>query len=132
MVTSLAKEEGMKPDWNRLLYWLPRLLGILFAVFLVLLSMDVFEPGIDPIQIALAFAIHLIPAVLFLTVLWVAWRWEGLGGVGFLILAALYLFMVRGRMPWTGSVGIAGPLLVIGLLFLAVWRAKRRAGDIRS
>jgi len=40
----------------------------------------------------------------------------------FIALAVIYAVMVRGRVDWMAA--ISGPLLVVGLLFLASWRQR--------
>ncbi|MGE3312582.1 MAG: hypothetical protein AB7O66_21650 [Limisphaerales bacterium] len=64
---------------------------------------------------------HLLPAVLVLAVLALAWRWEWVGGVVFPLLGGLYIVMAWGRFHWTAYAMIAGPLFVLGGLFVAAW-----------
>ena len=53
-----------------------------------------------------------------------AWRWEWVGALGFLGFALWYLLEAWGRMSPLTLVLIAGPLLVIGLLYLVDWRYR--------
>lgn len=62
-----------------LLYWSPRILSIAFAIFLSLFALDVFNEIHGFWQTVLAFLIHLIPAMIFVAALIVAWRWEWIG-----------------------------------------------------
>lgn len=103
------------------LLWLPRISGILVAGFLALFALDAFN---DTSFVAALpeFAIHLIPSLLVLTVVAIAWRFEWIGAVAFVGLAALYATMARGRLDWI--VAISGPLLVVAALFLASWRQR--------
>jgi hypothetical protein len=111
-----------------MLYWSPRVLCILFAVFLSLFALDVFGPGRGFWETALALAMHLIPTFLVLVVLVLAWRWEWIGALVFTALAGLYF--VRFALPrhhpeW--ALLISAPLLVVAGLFLANWLKKRTA-----
>ena len=116
----------MTPHVNRLLYWSPRLLCVLFALFLSLFALDAFSQGYSFWQSVLAFFIHLAPVYLVLLVLLLAWRWEWIGAVVFAILAFLYLVATRGRFEWPVYASISGSLLLIALLFLLNWLQKTR------
>lgn len=113
----------------RALYWAPRILGILLAVFLSLFALDVFGGGYSPLQTIGALLLHLVPTFLVLVALAVAWRWEWIGAVLFGALAVLYLFMTWGRFPLGVYVSVSGPLALTGFLFLLNWiyRAELRA-----
>jgi hypothetical protein len=62
----------------------------------------------------------LIPSLLVLTVVAVAWKFEWIGAIAFIGLAVLYAMMVRGRLDWI--VAISGPLALVGVFFLVSWR----------
>jgi len=109
----------------RLLFWSPRILAILFVVFLGLFATDTFNQGHSFWYSVLAFCIHLIPALIATAVLIVAWRWELTGAALFSLAAALYAFRVLPRhMNW--AMTISGPLLLIGALFLANWIEREK------
>ncbi len=58
---------------NKILYWTPRVLGILFAVFISIFALDVFgEYGFPEVLVALF--MHLIPTFLVVGVLLIAWK----------------------------------------------------------
>jgi hypothetical protein len=105
----------------RLLLWTPRVLGVATCAFIGLFALDAFSEA-KPVRDALAdFAIHLIPALVLLAVVALAWRWEWIGGVMFMGLAVIYATtMARGHLDWMLVIG--GPLLVVGSLFLWSWR----------
>jgi hypothetical protein len=105
----------------RLSLWFPRILAILFALFLSVFALDVFaEPnGFWPTLLALL--MHLVPSAIVVLVLAIAWRWEALGATLFCALGIVYLLFEWGRFAWTAYAFIAGPLILIGALFLADW-----------
>ena len=103
---------------QNLLLWGSRIAGIVVAAFLALFAMDAFNER--PVVSALPdFAIHLIPSLLVLGAVAVAWRYPWIGAIAFIGLAALYALTARERLDWI--VVISTPLLVVGLLFLASW-----------
>mgnify|MGYP001813850633 CR=1 FL=1 len=103
------------------LFWTPRILGILFAIFISLFALDVFGEGYGPWETVVALVMHLVPTFVVLTALAVAWRWEWVGAVLFGGLALLYVVMAWGRFPLLTYVVISGPLLLVGVLFLLNW-----------
>ena len=108
---------------KRFIVWVPRVAGMLLAGFLALFALDAFDHtsfvGALP-----AFAAHLMPSVVVLALVAMAWRFEWIGAAGFIALALVYAVLVRGRLDWIAV--ISGPLTVIGVLFLVSWR---RRGD---
>jgi hypothetical protein len=112
----------MKP-W---LTWTPRILCLLFAVFLSLFALDVFDQGFGFWETVLALLLHLIPTGIVLVVLAVSWRWERIGAILFMALGIWYLLTAWGRFHWSAYVVISGPLLLIGVLFLASWLNRTR------
>jgi hypothetical protein len=112
---------------GRTLYWLPRILGILFAAFVSLFALDVFSEGYSIGETVVALAMHLIPTALILLALVLAWRWEWLGACLFFALGLLYVAMVAGQsFDWTVYLVMVGPPLLIGALFLLGWVQKRQ------
>lgn len=112
---------------NRFLYWAPRVLCILFGVFLSLFSLDVFQAGSGAGEILLGLLIHLAPVFLVALTLAVSWRREWVGAVVFTALAVLYPVSTGGRQHWAAYASISGSLFLIGVLFLMNWVFKRRS-----
>ncbi|MBK7896347.1 MAG: hypothetical protein WAS33_18025 [Candidatus Promineifilaceae bacterium] len=107
----------MNETTKRWLYWLPRALSILFAVFISLLALDVFGEGYSFWETLVALFMHLVPTFILVVAILIAWRWERVGAALFLALAVVYLVMTNGRM-----LTIPIPLIIVGLLFLVSWR----------
>lgn len=106
----------MKKVVSSSLFWLPRILGILFALFLALFVLEAAEAAPTVSDRLLAAAVELIPAVVVAFVLAVAWHWERTGGTLFAILAIFYIASVKG-FPTSTYILISGPLALIGLCF---------------
>jgi len=128
----------MKRPVKRLLFWTPRVLCILLAVFVSLFALDVFGEGYGFWGTMLALLMHLIPTGVILIVLAISWRWEWVGGILFTALGVLYLAMFWGQFDWSAYLAISGPLLLVGVLFLINWlyrarlRTQRRGNEAQA
>jgi hypothetical protein len=111
---------------KRVLFWTPRVLCILFAIFLSLFSLDVFSEGYGFWETILALLIHLVPVYIVVIALVIAWRWEWVGASLFITLALFYLVWSWGRFHWSTFLGISGPLVLLGVLFLFNWIYKEQ------
>jgi hypothetical protein len=89
------------------IYWLPRVIAVLFIVFISLFALDVFDQS----SWFLALLIHLIPSFVLVLLTLVAWRNERLGGYLFLGTSVLAAFFFH-------SLLMTAPTFFIGLLFL--------------
>ena len=117
----------MSSTYSRLLVWTPRLLGVLFAAFIGLFSADVFAEDLTAWQTLIAFAVHLVPTLIVVLVLVVAWRWEAVGGLLFLGAGVGYaIAVIAGHHPLSWIPAISGPLFLIGMLFLLSGRVLPR------
>ncbi len=116
---------------KRSVFWVPRILCILFAIFVSLFAFDVFGEGYSFWKTILALLIHLIPTGIILVVLAVSWRWEWVGAIIFSALGVLYIVMFWGRFKWPVYLMMSGPLFLVGFLFLINWlyRKQIRAGS---
>lgn len=117
---------------ERVLYWAPRALSLLFAGFISLFALDVFDAGYGFWETLLALAMHLIPTALILLVAALAWRWEWVGALAYLGLAVWYVVSTGGRQHWTAYVVIVGSLLLLAGLYLLSgwWRSTHRAHGV--
>lgn len=110
---------------KRVLFWAPRVLCILFALFLGLFALDVFGEGYGPWETILAFVIHLVPTWLVLGALALSWRWEWIGGVLYAVLGVGYIVMAWGKFDWTTYAIISGPLFLVAALFWVNWALRK-------
>ena len=116
---------------NKLVYWAPRILGILFVLFLMLFSLDVFQEGLSPGEIALGLLMHNIPALLLLGILIISWRREMVGAVVFTLAGLFYAVMLLREsdfewymLSWIAT--ISGPAWLVGALFFLNWNKKQK------
>ncbi len=98
--------------------WVPRALAIAFALFLGVFALDVFQEGYALGPLLLALLMHLVPSMLVLLALGVAWRWSRWGGWLFIALGAAYMAIFWHPARWPAYLIISGPAILIGVLFL--------------
>lgn len=123
------------PSWMGLaVYTMPRLLGILFALYMASFAWGAFDRGLPLLEMIGDLLIKLMPAYVVAGALVVAWRNELRGGLLFLGVAILFAV-------WFGQAGnnatlaaFVGPSLWTGLGFLAAWwlgatHARRAEGS---
>ena len=94
---------------KKLFYWLPRVLAVLFILFISISALDVFGQP----KWFLALFIHLIPSFILIILTVVAWRHEWAGGLLF-VLAGLLLIITS----FFESAIVSAPVIITGLLFL--------------
>ncbi len=107
---------------KQLLFWTPRIGGVLFILFLSLFALDIFAMGLDFWDTVGALFMHLLPSILLAIAVAVAWKWEWVGAALFIGWAILYAVMlgIRG-FDWIAYGIIGGLPILIGLIFLAGW-----------
>lgn len=124
----------MKTSKDRLIYWVPRILSILFLLFLAMFSLDVFDGDYGFWGTLLGLFMHNIPVFVLAVVLAVAWKREIVGTVFFALAGLAYVVSLavgmRGdfqpfMISW--SVIIAGPAFLIAWLFHLGWRKRKAA-----
>ena len=111
----------MRNSARRWLYWSPRVLCIAFALFTSIFAFDVFDEAHGFWQTAVALTMHLLPTMILLVGLAIAWRWEWVGTVLYAGLGVLYLAWAWGRFPWSVYIIMTGPLFLLAALFLVNW-----------
>lgn len=123
---------------NKSLYWTPRILAILFIIFLSLFSLDVFGTGAGFWPTVLAFLMHNIPSFILLVILWISWRHELVGAITFVLVGLAYIVMLfMNQFEWymiSWALTIAGPAWLVGILFFINWskkRSKNRLDEIK-
>lgn len=119
----------------RILYWTPRILGILAILFLSMFALDAFNPALTIWQQIGGFLIHMIPSFVLLGILAVAWKWELIGGLIFTLIGlafspVVYLLNYNRLHSVKESLFvlliITVPFILTGLLFILSYRHKKR------
>jgi hypothetical protein len=107
---------------ERYLYWLPRILGIIYILFLAIFALDVFIPGKTIGYYLIALFMHLIPNFVVLALLLFSWKYEKIGGIIFILLGVFSLFLIRTNGFFLNYVLISFPIFSIGILLLLHYR----------
>jgi hypothetical protein len=117
----------MNKPVKQTLFWTPRILGILFVLFVGMFSLDVFGEGAGFWQTLGAFLIHNIPAFFLLAALILGWRWEWVGALGFIAFGVWYVTFALARgLDATSYLLLTGIPLLIGALFLVGWFYRKQ------
>ncbi len=112
---------------GKILHWTPRILCILSILFVSMFALDSFNPKLTVWQQIGGFLIHLIPTYILTVALLVAWKWEKIGGVIFIILGTVFsAFLINLNYNRTHSIGttleivamLSFPFVIFGVLFL--------------
>ena len=116
--------------------WLPRIFCILAILFISMFALDSFSPGHTIWQQLGTFFIHLIPTYVLIALLIVAWKWEKIGGIIFIVIGlALSPFVFMLNYNRTQSVWISLfiitiitlPFVVVGILFIISNNIKKKS-----
>lgn len=117
---------------GKILYWIPRILGLLFAFFIGLFALDVLNENYSFGKTIVAFLVHLIPTYIVLLFTIIAWRKEGIGSMLFTIIGLAYVINFKDQ-PFLTYAIISGPLFLIAILFLLNnflhGREEKKKGD---
>ena len=126
----LHNQEAMKKNISKSLYWTPRILSIAFVCFLFLMSFDVIGLGLGFWRTVGAFFMHSLPALFLLGVLLVSWKYEIVGGIGFILAGLVYIgLLMRNPFEWymiAWAIQISGISFLTGTLFLIGWFRKNK------
>ncbi|MFA6131592.1 MAG: hypothetical protein WC702_00790 [Patescibacteria group bacterium] len=120
---------------NKFIYWTPRVLGILFVLFLMTFSLDVFDGNYSFWGTVVGLFMHNIPAIILVILLWISWKYEIVGAIAFIGAGLFYVGMIlfdaftsegylRFYMITYLSI-IAGPSFLVGILFWLGWAGKK-------
>ena len=119
----------------KVFHWLPRIICMLAILFVSLFAADAFAPGLTIWQQLGGFIIHLIPSFILLAFLIVAWKWEYIGGIIFIIIGlglSPFVFMHNYKMNdsiWMSLgiiLSITIPFVIVGVLFIVSHFLKKK------
>lgn len=120
---------------ERVFHWLPRVICIIAILFISMFAIDSFAPGYTIWQQLGAFFIHLIPTFILTALLIVAWKWEYIGGIIFMIIGLGFspsIFIHNYYRTNSVSIGISNmimitfPFILVGILFVVSHFLKKK------
>ena len=125
----------MKPS-IKFIHWTPRIICILSILFISIFAADALEHGTTVWQKLVNLSMHLIPTFILTVLLIVAWKWEYVGGMLFIIIGIAtspFIFMInhnRNHFSVGQSIGVIAminlPFVVVGILFMISHNIKKK------
>ena len=120
---------------GKFVYWTPRILSILFLIFLALMSLDIFDMKLGFWGTIIGLFMHNIPVFILTILLIISWKHEIVGGIAFILAGILYIAILLMNAVKTGfkvyylawAVQISGIAFFIGIMFLVGWFKKRKS-----
>jgi hypothetical protein len=119
---------------NKFIFWAPRILVILFALFLAIFSLDIFDNCNRFFDCALGLFMHNIPSLILLAILLISWKHELVGAIifGFLGVSGIIGIIISMLTIPEGSrfnflfiiVGVV--CTITGILFYIGWKNKKK------
>lgn len=124
----------MSKKINKYIYWIPRILSIIFILFLALMSLDTFSMNLGFWGTILGLFMHNIPAIILLIVLIISWKYEIVWGIAFILAWIIYITLllitaIKSGFEWyylSWAIQIAGIAFSIGIMFLIGWNKKNK------
>jgi len=116
------------------LIWIPRVLAIIFIVFLSLFALDAFSGDASFIKKLGGFLMHLIPTFILVLTLLISRKKPLLGGSIFILLSIAFSFFFKTYRSVPTFLAITFPVALVGILFIAFDLAakKKRKGRIKA
>jgi hypothetical protein len=113
------------------LIWIPKVLAMIFIVFLSLLALDAFSGDAPIIKKLAGFFVHLIPSFILTLTLLISWKRPLIGGSIFILLSIAFAFFFRTYRSVPAFLGITFPVALVGILFIIfdlAAKKKRKSG----
>jgi len=120
----MKKKLHKKVIKDKLLFFVPRVLVIIYIIFLSLYALDVFSEGYGFFETILALFIHLIPSIVLALLLWYAWNHEKIGGFAFLVIGLVFTIYFDLYKNFAAFLMIGVPVFIAGILFLLNYELK--------
>ena len=117
---------GKKRRDKGAMYWIPRILAIVYILFISMFALDIFDSYTRFVDVIVGLFMHLIPSFLLIIALVIAWKKERTGGIVFISLGILMILWFRTYDQIINFLTISFPVLVIGTLFIISDYIKKR------
>ena len=110
---------------KRSFVWIPRSIAILFAAFISVFAFDAFGEKHSSLAEMAGFLIHLVPALVVVVSLIIAWRFRLVGGLLFVIVGIASALFFKTYSSIGTFCMLSVPLFLIGAMFVASYSLKR-------
>ena len=98
-------------------------IGVLYALALLVFAVDVFNNEQSISQTFSDVCLHLVPTVVVFLFVFVGYKNPLIGSIIFAISGLVYISTGWSNMHWTAHVVIAGPLLVLSMLYIMAYKS---------
>jgi len=88
----------VKKSRSKVLFWLPRVLTILFILFISMFALDVFSTGLGLLGTIIGLFMHLIPTIILTLILVIFWRKSAVLGGMWIGFGIWYIAMMLPNM----------------------------------
>ena len=113
---------------RNILFWTPRVLGILFILFISLFALDIFDMKLGFWGTIVGLFMHLLPSIAMNIALVLGWRWEWVGAA-FFTLASVWFLHISTPGDVMYYIVFVGIPLLIAALFLLGWVYREKIRD---
>jgi hypothetical protein len=115
---------------SKVLYWTPRILSIIFILFLAMFSLDIFDSCTNFLNCSGGLLIHNIPVFILIIILCFAWKREWIGAISFLAVGLFYILLLalNPTIEWfmiSWAFTISGPSFLVAYLFWRNWKKRK-------
>jgi hypothetical protein len=118
----------MNKTLQKTLFRTPRVLGILFILFVSLFALDIFDMNLGLWGTIVGLFMHLLPSITLTIALVLAWKYEWVGAILFALVGVWFLSISTPGDVMFYIVFIGVPLLIAALFLLGwIYRGKIRA-----
>ena len=100
--------------------WIPRVLAIVFIVFLTLFGLDVFSGDAPFLEKLGGFFIHSIPSMILLLILFISWKKPLIGGSLFILFSIAFALYFRTFRSLSTFLLLTFPFLLVGIFFVGL------------
>jgi len=92
--------------------------ALLYAFLLMIFSFDAFNSQYTLMEQLINFLIHIIPALIVVTTIWIAWQNSKYGGLLFIIIGVIFTVFFATYTTIVTFLIISAPPLLIGCSFI--------------
>ena len=110
------------------LIWIPRVLAIVFIVFLLLFGLDVFSENAPFMKKLGGFFMHSIPSIILLLILFISWKKPLIGGTLFILFSIAFTLYFRTYGSLSTFLLLTFPVVLVGILFIALDLMTKKSG----
>ena len=110
------------------LIWIPRVLALVFIVFLLLFGLDVFSENAPFMKKLGGFFMHSIPSIILLLILFIFWKKTLVGGFIFILFSIAFTLYFRTYGSLSTFLLLTFPVLLVGILFIALDLMTKKSG----